>query len=182
MKIVIESPLAGDFARNLRFLLWCCRAVWQQDGAHAIASHLICPWFLDDTVATERAAGIAWEWTAQKCDRWFFDDLGMSPGMVASRARHGGRLLALATYAPDCWRAFVAGDWPPHTPGFELAVKDAAAPDVGWRRDDSRQRAHYFRGARSLCGRVGKTGDERGERADEQYLRCRLCGLRAVGR
>lgn len=56
-RIVIESPLNAStpegVQRNLRFLLWCCRAVYLKAGIHAIGSHMLDPWFMDDGVPAE---------------------------------------------------------------------------------------------------------------------------------
>lgn len=125
-RIVIESPLAGEFVRNFRFLLWCCRAVWEREGLHALASHLLNPWYMDDTVPAEREAGIAnpWAWSPD-VPHVAFVDLGVSSGMARARARclregipHTD--MFLREYAPLCWEAFGVGGCPTHTPGFVL--------------------------------------------------------------
>lgn len=126
-KVVIESPLSGDFRNNFRFLLWCCRAVWLEEGKHAIASHMLNPWFMDDTDPEERKAGIAnpWVWDPD-VTHMFFTDLGMSRGMVEACNRCGELCIlcistTLRVYRPSCFEAFERGEWPPHTPGFEIA-------------------------------------------------------------
>lgn len=130
-RIVIESPLNGPtpeaIARNFRFLLWCCRAVWWREGLDPIASHLLNPWFMDDSVPHERQAGINNEWVwGRYVQHLFFADLGMSEGMLAAEKRCRvlalrAEALLLAEYAPECWTAFERGEWPPHTKGFEIA-------------------------------------------------------------
>lgn len=132
-KIVIESPLAGDTAAdNFRYLLWCCRAVWEVDDHHAIASHMLNPWFMDDSVPEERQAGIDNEWVwSEYIPHWFFIDLGLSRGMQLASERCSNppgaspcamsRVLTLHTYAPESWAAYKRGEWPPHTAGFEVA-------------------------------------------------------------
>jgi hypothetical protein len=124
MKIVIESPLAGDFVDNFRFALWCCRAVWLIDGHHAIASHIINPWFMDDHIPDERAAGInnLWVWEPG-VQHWFFIDKGMSRGMTLGQERLSKdqvKTLTLKVYAPEIFEKYSKGEWPPHTAGFEL--------------------------------------------------------------
>lgn len=129
MRVVIESPLAGDWQNNFRYALWCARAVWLRYGHSAIASHLINPWYMDDTVLRERQAGIdnEWVWGDKEAPHWFFTDLGMSRGMVLALDRceangYGRRKdLRLVDVNVSCWEAFQAGHWPPHTPGFILA-------------------------------------------------------------
>ena len=134
MRVVIESPLAGDFALNFRFLLWCCRAVWIKEGAYAIASHLICPWFFDDTNEIERAIGMQNEWVwGSKTGHVAFLDLGESEGMKAALKRCAASGIwcdkrLLREYAPSCWAAFERGEWPPATPGFKLADSEAKTP------------------------------------------------------
>ena len=93
-------------------------------GYGAIASHLIFPFFLDDRVGVERAAGIdmPWVWLPD-VPHYFFEDLGVSTGMRLGRQRcldlgieiHDGNRLP-----PRHLMAFVAGLLPPHTPGFEV--------------------------------------------------------------
>ena len=126
-RVVIESPLAGDTVRNLRFLLWCCRAVWRKTGHHAIGSHLLSPWFMDDADQDERAAGIAnpWVWD-RNVPHWFFLDLGVSGGMRAAEKRCDESGVPntkawLQHFDPEAFDAFCRGEWPPHTRGFEIA-------------------------------------------------------------
>ena len=130
MKLVIESPLSAPnvegFLRNYRYLLWCCRALWLYGRHHAIASHMLNPWYMDDANAEERAAGIdnAWVWDPT-VTHVFFEDLGVSGGMRAARQRCMRELVPytsvlLANYSPECWAAFQRGEWPPHTLGFQL--------------------------------------------------------------
>jgi len=125
-RIVIESPLSGDFQHNYRYLLWCCRAVWEVDGLHAIASHMINPWFMDDEDQVERNAGIGnpWVWMPDVA-HVFFIDLGMSRGMnlalLRCRNRTAWSTNSLNHFYPDHWTAFQRGEWPPHTRGFEIA-------------------------------------------------------------
>lgn len=121
--IVVESPLAGDTARNKRFAAWCCRAVWEVERVVAIASHLICPQYLDDRVPEERAAGMALK-VCWGCDaHLFFVDLGVSCGMNGAQTKcsiDGIEFDAwpLEIYHPPSWEAFLRGEWPPCTPGF----------------------------------------------------------------
>lgn len=122
--IVVESPLAGDTERNKRFAAWCCRAVWEVERVVAIASHLICPQYLDDRVPEERAAGMALKVCWIGDTHWLFVDLGQSEGMdgagehcyVEGIPITGG--IRLRDYHPPSWEAFLRGEWPPCTPGF----------------------------------------------------------------
>ena len=126
MRVVIETPFAGDIERNMRFAMWCLRAAWKVDGAHGFATHLVCPWALDDSVPAERRAGIDWEWAWQPgIPHFFFLDLGMSSGMKAARERCFAmglhqRDIALSEYAPGMFRRFELGYWPPGTSGCRI--------------------------------------------------------------
>lgn len=128
--VVVESPLsaaeAEGFRENFRFLLWCCRAIWVEDRGHAIGSHMLNPWYMDDTDPVEREAGINNPWVWQRGTlHAFFTDRGWSRGMESAHGRCADKHFAMLTvrlehYSPDCWAAYQRGEWPPHTPGFEL--------------------------------------------------------------
>lgn len=124
-RVVVESPLAGDVARNMRYAAWCCR-VLVDDGKSPLASHFLCPWFLDDAVPTERTIGIDCPWVWQPdVEHVFFIDHGVSRGMIAAMSRcttEGIPLnfTKLITDYPGAWDEFNRGAWPPHTKGFEV--------------------------------------------------------------
>lgn len=141
MRVIVESPLKADtpedFQRNFRFLLWCCRAEFEA-GNEPIASHLVCPWFMDDQVPAERDAGInsPWVWDDNGDPHVFYDDIGISSGMRL--ARHKCEMAgivahhrSLEDFRPDMWAAFQRGEWPIHTPGFEIG--DPLDPMFGTR-------------------------------------------------
>lgn len=136
MRVVIESPLsapdAKGFQDNYRYLLWCCRATWLVDKNHAIASHMINPWFMVDHDPFERQAGIGnlWVWERGVL-HVFFTDLGWSRGMALAREHCAKETLAISTlflreYHPESWAAFERGEWPPHMPGFVLDTNETA--------------------------------------------------------
>lgn len=120
MRVVVESPFAGadkqERIRNLRFVAWCCRALRLQ-GHHPLASHLVCPMFLDEDSKDERNLGIAWAWCWIGDPHWLFEDLGWSSGMQGAWDRCASdisrKVLLLAEFAPECWAAFQRGEWPP---------------------------------------------------------------------
>lgn len=126
-KVVVESKLKGDVRENLRFVLWCCRALLEKEGLHPIASHMMCPWFMDDSVLEERNEGIAWEWVwDESIPHVFFEDHGWSTGMTLGRQKCDKdgipvRVLSLKEYSPAHYFAFETGAWPPHTEHFEVA-------------------------------------------------------------
>lgn len=123
--IVVESPLAGDTQKNFRYALWCCRAWWLND-VFPIASHTNCPWYMDDNNPKEREAGIDWPWAwFLSVPHMFMVDLGTSNGMIKAMARCTAESISynnvsLKDISPECWAAFEAGSWPPHTPGFSV--------------------------------------------------------------
>lgn len=120
-RIIIESPLSGDFLNNRRYATWCCRHM-HEAGYSPLASHLVAPWFMDDRDAEDRAAGIdmPWFWLPG-VPHIFFVDFGMSSGMLAAESRC--RFLGIPTFdearlPPGHLKSFLDGLWPPHTPGF----------------------------------------------------------------
>lgn len=121
-RIVIESPLKGDFSTNRLYATWCCRHM-HECGFSPLASHLVAPWFMDDRVEEERVAGMAMPWFWQReVPHYFFVDLGMSGGMVTSEARClelGIPVFTLNHLPPRLLQCFQNGEPPPHTPGFD---------------------------------------------------------------
>lgn len=122
-RVVLESPLKGNFTANRLYATWCCRHLHEL-GYSPIASHLLAPWFLDDRKEDERAAGIDMPWMWQPdVPHFFFVDLGISSGMMAAKVRclelgidvsEGHRL------PPPYWEAYLSDAEPPHTPGFDI--------------------------------------------------------------
>lgn len=130
-RVVIESPLKGDFLTNRRYATWCCRHM-HEAGYSPLASHLVAPWFMDDRDAEDRAAGfdMPWFWLPD-VPHAFFTDFGMSPGMDAALHRCRAEFIPTieeARLPPEHLKRFLKGEWPPHTPGFG---PDEAAPP-GW--------------------------------------------------
>lgn len=84
IRVILESPFAGDTATNLRYLHACMRDCLSR-GEAPFASHGLYPAVLDDTVPEERqrgmAAGFAWIPVANKTVA--YTDLGVSGGMRA---------------------------------------------------------------------------------------------------
>lgn len=83
-RVILESPYAGDVARNVAYARRCLRDCLGR-GEAPIASHLLYTQdgVLDDAVAAERelgiAAGLAWREVADAVV--FYTDLGWSNGM-----------------------------------------------------------------------------------------------------
>jgi hypothetical protein len=80
--VVIESPLAGDFNRNIRYARLCALDCLQK-GEAPYASHLFFPQMLDDEMIEERELGIkaGFAWANAATKRVVYDDFGMSGGM-----------------------------------------------------------------------------------------------------
>lgn len=80
--VVIESPLAGDFARNIRYARLCVYDSIQY-GEAPFASHLLYTQCLDDEDPEQRKrgmyAGFSWGARAALCAAYV--DFGISGGM-----------------------------------------------------------------------------------------------------
>ena len=92
--VVIESPLSGDFERNVRYARLCALDCLINYNEAPYASHLIYTQCLDDEVPEQRKlgmeAGFVWALAASK--RVVYQDLGISGGMkmgVAKGAENG---------------------------------------------------------------------------------------------
>jgi hypothetical protein len=81
-RVVIESPYAGDIARNEEYARICMRDCLDR-GEAPFASHLLYTQVYDDADVEQRntgiAAGFAWGALADACV--VYADLGISPGM-----------------------------------------------------------------------------------------------------
>lgn len=86
--VIIESPYAGDIARNVEYARECVRHSLANDEA-PIASHLLYtqPGILNDNIPEHRYwginAGLAWRRVADLAA--FYIDLGWSGGMLAAK-------------------------------------------------------------------------------------------------
>lgn len=100
--VIIESPYAGDVARNVAYAKAAVRDCLER-GEAPYASHLFFTQsdLLDDAVPAQRAlgieAGLAWGATADATV--VYTDLGVSSGMKIGieRARAHGRPVELRT-------------------------------------------------------------------------------------
>lgn len=84
IRVILESPFAGDVERNIEYARACVRDSLSR-GEAPIASHLLYTQkgILDDDILEERMwgidAGLAWKEVAEK--HVFYIDYGMSNGM-----------------------------------------------------------------------------------------------------
>lgn len=81
-RVIIESPLAGNVARNRRYLTACLRDSLLR-GEAPFASHAIYVGPLDDDKPDERERGIAagFAWRSHADATVVYEDLGISRGM-----------------------------------------------------------------------------------------------------
>lgn len=80
--VCIESPLAGDFTRNIVYARAALRYCLER-GVSPYASHLLLPQVYNDLAPEQREAGIAAGLVmGNQCwARWYFLDLDMTDGM-----------------------------------------------------------------------------------------------------
>ncbi len=94
MKVIIESPFAGDVMKNIEYARKCLLDSLKR-GEYPLASHLLYTQVLEDTNTAERnlgiQAGLAWGKDASKTV--VYTDLGISKGMEygISRAKEDNR-------------------------------------------------------------------------------------------
>lgn len=81
-RVVIESPLSGDFARNIRYARLCGLDCIRRKEA-PYASHLLLTQFLNDAVPEDRALGmtVGFTWGVAADLVAVYTDLGISGGM-----------------------------------------------------------------------------------------------------
>jgi hypothetical protein len=121
--ICVESPFSGtshdplerarERQRNLRYLAWCIKHVYDC-GHAAYAGHGLgtCAYPEDEQ---HRKHGLDSDLLARcRCDEtWFFLDLGWSPGMRYSLNAFGKAEDRFAHLPPNDIEAFEHGEWPP---------------------------------------------------------------------
>lgn len=89
VRVVIESPLSGNFQRNIRYARLCMIDCMRRDEA-PYASHLLLTQVLDDMSPEERKRGmeIGFAWGAVGELAAVYQDLGISGGMKQGIALH----------------------------------------------------------------------------------------------
>ena len=120
IRVVIESPYAGDVKANVAFAQRLCRFACER-GYAPIASHLLYTQFLDDNIPEERSmgieAGLAWASFAEEA--WFAlpdGRLEMSAGMKKAHAAHESqgrriRYVVERDGALEFWAEIQRGGW-----------------------------------------------------------------------
>jgi hypothetical protein len=114
MKLIcIESPYTGDIARNVRYLAWCIKHVYDY-GHAAYAGHGLGPCaYPEDERGRKHGldSDLAFR---QACDEtWFFVDYGMTYGMRQREAVEGLPPYREVRLPPDDFAACDRGEWPP---------------------------------------------------------------------
>jgi hypothetical protein len=105
-RVIIESPFAGDVARNLRYALACMRDSLLR-GEAPFASHLLYPQpgILNDDNPEDRRLGICagLEWGNAAEATVVYTNLGITPGMDygVKAARLAGRPVEVRVLPPD---------------------------------------------------------------------------------
>jgi len=93
MRVILESPYAGDVTRNVAYARAALRDSLLR-GEAPIASHLLytLEGVLDDTIPEERQLGIraGLDWSLKADKVVFYLDHGWSPGMHLALAWHRG--------------------------------------------------------------------------------------------
>lgn len=98
IRVLVESPYAGDVERNERYARKCMKHCLER-GEAPFASHLLYtqPGVLDDTVIEERELGIkaGLLWGEQADITAVYCDYGITPGMDLGieRAKEQGRAI-----------------------------------------------------------------------------------------
>lgn len=84
-RVVVESPYAGDITRNKTYAHLAMLDALKR-GEAPIASHLIYPHYLDDSIESERIRGLecGYEWLRVAELQAFYIDNGWSPGMLTA--------------------------------------------------------------------------------------------------
>lgn len=106
-RVILESPFAGDETVNRGYLKACLRDSLSR-GEAPFASHAVYPGPLNDSVPSEReagmAAGRAWYPAARAVV--FYTDLGISPGMIAGMDYAQERRIRLEFRSLPDWKAW----------------------------------------------------------------------------
>lgn len=95
-KVIIESPLSGDFKRNIRYARLCMTDCLRR-GESPYASHLLMTQVLDDLVPEARTLGMecGFLWAEVADIIAIYQDLGISGGMKMGIEQHGRRHVAI---------------------------------------------------------------------------------------
>lgn len=98
MRVILESPYAGDVKKNVEYAKRCMIDCIER-GEAPFASHLLYTQILDDEIPEERElgieAGLEWGKTAEKTVVYI--DFGVSSGMVKGMqaAIDNGRIIEI---------------------------------------------------------------------------------------
>lgn len=123
-RVVIESPLAGDFRKNIRYARFCGLDCLKR-GEAPYASHLLMTQFLDDSLPEERELGLkaGFVWGEVGDLVAVYEDLGISSGMQEGieRAKARGAAIEYRRLSEMLHVRFLAGLSPLMTYGTRLS-------------------------------------------------------------
>jgi hypothetical protein len=107
-RVIIESPYAGNVARNKLYLQYCIRDCLRR-GESPYASHQMLTEALDDNDPEQRKLGMeaGFAWSEVVAMHVFYLDLGWSPGMKVARGHRSQRVDERPLPMAD-FRRFVA--------------------------------------------------------------------------
>lgn len=125
--VVVESPLSGDFARNVLYAKFCMLDCFHRNE-FPYASHLLYTQILNDQIPEHRAAGMqaGFRWAELAEMRVFYIDLGMSQGMIEGMlaAQQCGQVIRLRKLEKDLFEAFKRDSEIVATPGMEVLYNE----------------------------------------------------------
>jgi hypothetical protein len=95
-KVIIESPLSGNFKRNIRYARLCMTDCLRR-GEAPYASHLLMTQILDDLVPEARNLGMqcGFVWAEVADIIAVYQDLGISNGMKQGIEQHGRKHVSV---------------------------------------------------------------------------------------
>ena len=94
MKVIIESPFAGDKERNIKYARQCLLDSLMR-GESPIAFHLLYTQVLNDDIEQDRVKGImrSFEWQRSADLIAFYTDYGMSKGMEMAEENSKNKMV-----------------------------------------------------------------------------------------
>lgn len=122
--VLLESPYAGDVARNIRYAEACMLDSLKR-GEAPLLGHLLYTRVLDDLVPAQRAQGIAAHlaWMSRVDAVVFYLDLGMSSGMRAALSQALDHAVACRVPVPTEFRQ-LGGRWETAPESHSLTVEE----------------------------------------------------------
>lgn len=131
LRVVVESPYAGDIKRNEEYARKCMSNCIKR-GEAPIASHLIYtqPHILNEDVPEERQLGInaGFCWGVMADMIVFYTDLGMSKGMSDAMTFYRSQGIQCVTRSLPNYNPNDMGHDPVHYHKFTMGQKEKVKP------------------------------------------------------